>query len=293
MKIAITGSEGFVGQELIRECQKPKIDVLGIDIKKGSTLDYKFLSGDVKSAGFADLIPEGIDAIVHLAALSRDPDCKNRAYECFDINVMGTLNVIKTAMAKKAKQLIFASTEWVYGNFKEGEIKNEDTLINIAELTSEYALSKLVSEINLRQQYQYGFCPTTILRFGIVYGPRKNNWSAVESLFSSIKNNDEVTVGSLKTGRCFIHVSDVARGIIKSIGLDGFNIVGLEGNNLVTLGDIIRVGQSILNKTVQINESDPEKVSARNISNEKAKKVLDWHPGIDLKEGLKSLLPFI
>lgn len=293
MKIVITGSEGFVGQELIRECQKQKIDVLGIDIKKGSNLDYEFRAGDIRSAGFSDLVPEGIDAIVHLAALSRDPDCKNRAYECFDMNVMGTLNVMKTTMAKKARQLIFASTEWVYGNFKEREIKSEDSFINIAELTSEYALSKIVSEANLRQQYQRGLCPTTILRFGIIYGPRKNNWSAVESILSSVKNNNEVSVGSLKTGRCFIHISDIAKGIIKSIGLDGFNIIGLEGNSLITLGDIIKTGQLILNKNVRVIESDFSKMSLRNISNEKAKKILGWHPEMNLEEGLKTLLPFI
>lgn len=293
MKIVVTGSESFVGQELIRECQRQKIDILGLDLEKRSNLDYEFQVGDIRSVVFADLIPEEIDAIVHLAALSRDPDCKNQAYECFDINVMGTLNVIKAAMKRKAKQLIFASTEWVYGNFQEGEIKNEDSLLDITRLTSEYALSKLVSEANLRQQYQYGLCPTTILRFGIIYGPRKNNWSAVESIFSSIKNNDEITVGSLKTGRCFIHVSDIAKGIIRSIGLEGFNVINLEGDNLITLDDIIKNGQLILNKTVRVIESDPSRVSLRNISNDKAKKTLNWHPEINLEEGLKTLLPFI
>ena len=293
MKIVITGSESFVGQELIRECQKQKIDVLGIDLKKAGSLDYEFKSGDIRVKDFADLVPEGIDAVIHLAALSRDPDCKNKAYECFDINVMGTMNVAKAAMAKNAKQLIFASTEWVYGNFKEGEVKDEDTLVNIADLTSEYALSKLVSEANLRQQYQYGLCPVTILRFGIIYGPRKNNWSAVESLMSSVKNNDEVVVGSLKTGRCFIHISDIVKGIVKSIGLPGFNIIGLEGNSLITLGDIIKTSQSILGKTVKITETDASKISVRNVSNDRAKKFLGWQPEMSLEEGLSSLLQYI
>jgi len=293
MKIVITGSESFVGQELIKECQKQKIDVLGLDLKKTSTLNYEFLVGDIRSEDFPNLIPEGVDAVVHLAALSRDPDCKNRAYECFDVNVMGTLNVARAAMAQNAKQLIFASTEWVYGDFKEGEIKDENTPTDIATLNSEYALSKLVSESNLRQQYQYGLCSTTILRFGIIYGPRKNNWSAVESIFSSTKHNDEITVGALNTGRCFVHISDIAKGIIKSIGLPGFNIIGLEGDKLVTLGDIINAGQLIFHKTIQITESNPDQVSIRNVSNKKAKQILGWQPEINLEEGLKTLLPFI
>ena len=54
------------------------------------------------------------------------------------------------------KQFIFASSEWVYDQFKEGVPKTENDLIDIANHTSEYALSKLVSEANLRQKYGSG-----------------------------------------------------------------------------------------------------------------------------------------
>jgi len=60
--------------------------------------------------------------------------------------------------------------------------------IDASQLNSEYALSKYVSEQNLRQKFQHGFCPTTILRFGIIYGSRKHNWSAVESLFHAVQS---------------------------------------------------------------------------------------------------------
>ena len=88
--------------------------------------------------------------MVHLAALSRDPDCKNKAIECFDVNVMGTLNLIKSTSVKNVKQFIFASSEWVYDKFIDSKEKNEESIINIENHFSEYALSKLVSESNLR-----------------------------------------------------------------------------------------------------------------------------------------------
>lgn len=293
MKIVITGSESFVGQELIKECQRQKIDVLGIDIKKVNDLDYEFQTGDIRSVGFADLIPEGADAIVHLAALSRDPDCKNKTYECFDVNVMGTLNLMRAAAVKHAKQFIFASSEWVYEKFVEGEEKDEEAVVNIAGHVSEYALSKLVSEANLRIQYKNGFCSAAVLRFGIIYGPRSANWSAVESIMSTVKNKEEVTVGSLKTGRRFVHVSDIARGIIKSIGLGGFEIINLSGDRLITLGEVIAESEKIFGKKVKITESNPSTISIRNPSNAKAKKLIGWQPQITLEEGLKSLLPFV
>src|SRR5262249_8241749 len=146
-------------------------------------------------------------------------------------------------------QFIFASSEWVYGDWKDASIvKDEDSLIDVQALNSEYALSKLVSEVNLRQKYQYGFCDVAILRFGIIYGPREKNWSAVESVFNAVKTQDEVTVGSLKTGRCFIHVDDIVVGIIASLGLKGFNVINLEGEGLITLGQIIETSKKILGK---------------------------------------------
>lgn len=248
MKIIITGSESFVGKELISQCLKQGISVVGFDLLDAPSSNYEYHKVDIRSPGVADVAPEGVDAIVHLAALSRDHDCKGKAYECFDINVMGTLNLIKVAQNKNIKQFIFASSEWVYDKFENNKEKDEDAYIDIANHTSEYALSKLVSEANLRQQYQQGFCPVTILRFGIIYGPRKTNWAAVESIMSSVKNKDEVAIGSLKSGRRFVHVSDIARGIIKSVGLTGFNIINLTAEHVITLGDIIGESEKIRQK---------------------------------------------
>ena len=97
----------------------------------------------------------------------------------------------------------------------------------------------------------------------------------------------------MKTGRCFIHVSDIASGIIKSIGLEGFNIINFQGNRLITLNDIIETSKKILNKNPKIIEKDPNNISIRNVSNEKAKKLLNWEPKIDLEEGLNNLNSFL
>jgi len=291
MKIFITGSESFIGKELISQCKKKGISYVGVDVIEPTGPNcYK---ADICSPAIADLIPERMDAIVHLAAMSRDSDCKNKASECFNCNVMGTLNLINAAERKNVKQFIFASSEWVYDSFKPGEIKDEDSFIDITNLRSEYALSKVVSEANLRQEYSHGFCATTILRFGIIYGPRTADFSAVESIFNSIMTKDQITVGSLKTARCFIHVSDIAAGIIKSIGFDGFNIINLQGDGPISLGDIIQQGSKFLNKNPKIIETDPNSPSIRNVSNKKAKTLLNWKPLIDLNSGFKSLVDIL
>lgn len=288
MNIVVTGSESFIGKELVSQSERQGINVVGLDSAGGTRSG--FIQADIRSGEIRELIPESADAIVHLAALSNDRDCSNNAYECFDVNVLGTLNLIRAAEARHVKQFVFASSEWVYGSFASDEEKDEDFPIDMSKLTSEYALSKLVSEINLRQKYQHGFCPVTILRFGIVYGPRKTPMSAVESLFHSVQSGNEIKVGSLQTARRFIHVTDIAAGIIRCMGLPGFNVINLQGDRLVSLGDIIDAAARLLDSCPKIIEHSPESKNIRNISNRKAGKLLKWRPGIDLDAGLKSLL---
>jgi len=293
MRIVITGAGSFVGKELIHQCKAKNFEIIGIDAIDLSSPDFEFHKCDIKSTKINDIIPENTDILVHLAALSRDPDCRGKAYECFDTNVMGTLNLIKTCLEKNVKQFIFASSEWVYDKFEEGKEKDENAFLDISNHTSEYALSKLVSEANLRQQFDNQLCPVTILRFGIIYGPRKSNWSAVESIASAVKNHDEVTVGSLKTGRRFIHVSDIANGIIQSFNITGFNIINLTADKIITLGEIIEKSQEIFKKSVKIIEKNPTNINIRNPSNQKAKQILNWQPKIGLIEGLKSINEYI
>ena len=286
MKLLITGCESFVGKALLSRCDTAGIDYLGIDMFKSQ--NPKCLQIDINSPAVVEIIPEEVDAFIHLAALSRDPDCKNRAYECFQNNVMGTLNLMNAAQVRKAKQFVFSSSEWVY-DFNGSEMKNEESPINIANHKSEYALSKLVSEANLRQKYQHGFCPTTILRFGIIYGPRPGNWSAVESLFNSTATQNEVSVGSLKTARCFIHVEDIVSGILASVGLPSFEIINLCGDSLISLGDVIQGSSEVLKRKVEIIEKDPTHPNLRPVSNSKAKKILSWKPEHSLLRGLETL----
>lgn len=291
MKIFVTGVASFIGQEVLRQCDKCGIDVVGVDLTSVGRLDCAI--ADIRDPLIANLIPEGADAIIHLAALSRDPDCRDKGYECFDANVLGTLNLVDAAHTRGVKQFIFASTEWVYTGFEEGREKTEDSGIDIQSLTSEYALSKLVTETNLQQKYSHGFCPVTILRLGIVYGPRASNWSAVEALLNSVSKQDEVAVGALATARRFIHVADVARAFRQSMGLEGFNIINVQGAEQVSLGDVIEMSKRLLGRQTVVSEKDSENPSIRRVSAEKAKKMIDFKAEISLEQGLRDVIAYL
>lgn len=298
MKIIVTGSESFVAKVLIAQCLAKGIEVTGFDFAKNSDLAYDFKKGDINDPAIGDLFPEGADALVHLAALSRNEDCIGKPYETFQTNVMGTLNLARAARAKGVKQFIFSSSDWVYEKFAPGEMKNEDSIINIAGHDSEYALSKLVSESNLRQIYlRDNAMGITVLRFSIIYGPRPvSKGGSVERIMNEAKTAEIITFsGSKKSGRCYMHVDDIARGIIAAIGRKDFQIVNLAGDQFVTLEDIVRTTEKFSGKAkpADIIEKDPAAIVARNVSNKKAKELLGWKPEIDIETGFKMVLPYL
>jgi len=287
MTLFITGSESFIGKNLIRLCNFAGIPVTGIDSAPASAKG--FVQGDILDTAVADAIPEGA-TVVHLAAISRDPDCRADPKRAFDVNVGGTLNLAAASKRRKAAQFIFASSEWVYGDVRNDEVQVESQPIDLTGMKSEYAITKLVGEQLLK--LDKAMETVTVLRFGIVYGPRAQNWSAVEALTNNVYRGNEIRVGSAKTARRFIHVDDICSGILAAQGRRGFEIFNLSGDTLVSLGDIVRIASEFLGKQTPVGESDPEKPSIRNPDNRNVRAELKWEPKLDMRAGLKTVLDF-
>ena len=288
MKLFVTGSESFIGRALFAHCKALGIEAVGVD---STTLaNPASRQADIRDSALADLIPEGA-TVVHLAAISRDPDCRADPRGAFDVNVGGTLNVAAAAQKRKAANLIFASSEWVYGDVRNDEVQLEDRPIDVTTMKSEYALTKIVGEQCLR--LACALPAVTVLRFGIVYGPRAANWSAVENLFNAVRTQDEVKVGAAKTARRFIHVDDIVSGILACRDRAGFEIFNLSGDRPVSLGEVIETSARLLGRSVRIVETNPSQPSIRNPDNKKAREALKWRPVLDLESGLKTVSEFL
>jgi len=284
MKVAVTGAESFVGRALIPHLLRRGAEVIGIDTVKPS-----FAGGvaiDVRNPALADHLPENADAIVHLAAVSREPDCASDPRLAFDVNVTGTANVIAAARRRGVRQVVFASSEWVYGDVSNDAIQNEETVIDPGRVRNEYAASKLAGEMALNVAGRRGLPAGTVLRFGIIYGPRPANWAAVEALLNMVRTKDEVAVGSLATARRFIHVDDIASGIVAAIGQSGFDIFNLAGAELISLKRVIESSCAVTGRSPRIVERDPTAVSIRNPVSDKASRVLGWTPAVTIDKGI-------
>lgn len=287
--ITMTGSESFIGSCLASVLDARGEAWTGIDT---ITRHKRTQRADIREASVADLMAEG-GTLIHLAAISRDGDCRQNPREAFDVNVGGTLNLIDAARRRGVRRFLFASSEWVYGEVANSEVQREDAPLDATRLVSEYALTKLAGERLLAGAGRRGDIPSiTVLRFGIVYGPRPSNWSAVEMLHDAVTHKDVVEVkGSLSTARRFIHVEDICSGILAAAALErpGFAVFNLSGDRLITLGEVIEESMRLCGRSPHVVEGQPQAVSVRNPDNAKARAELGWAPAFDLARGLATL----
>lgn len=290
MNIFITGSESYIGKNLLKIIDKKKFNIYTCDIKPIQKKNY--LKLDISSKTFIKKFPKNIDLIIHLAAISNDQECKKNKKKCFKTNISGTRNILKVIKLNKIKKLIFASTEWVYHDELAKKSTIENPNLNLKKLKSLYAKSKLKSEFDIKKFYLRNKIDISILRFGIIYGNRIKKGSAVESIFDQIMYKKILKIGSLNTARKYIHINDICESILKSISLNGFNIFNIQGNELVTLKKLIIFCQKIINKKIQIIETNPKNPSIRNISNEITNKKLRFKPKFKIYEGLRNIKMF-
>jgi UDP-glucose 4-epimerase len=283
----VTGSESFIGRELVRAAAASGARITTLDAVPAMRAGH--VRADIRDRDLASRIPADVDCVVHLAAISRDGDCKADPRLALDVNVIGTQNVIDAAVARGVRQFIFASSEWVYGEVERAGTQTERDAIDVSRVGGEYALSKLVGERLVANAAARSGMAGTVLRFGIVYGPRASNWSAVESLFAKTITEDTVTVGCGATARRFIHVSDIAAGILAAVGRTGFETFNLSGDSLVSLRDVVETAGRINERRLVLVESSPAAPSIRNPDNALAKASLDWRPAYDLERGLRTL----
>ena len=285
--VLVTGADGFVGRSLVSRLRKQGVEVIAIDA--GPSVEGT-VKADICDPEIEQLIPSQ-SIVIHLAALSTDGQCREEPEKAVQVNILGTLNLANVSRKKNARQFIFASSEWVYGDTGGGEVKTETSPVDIATLTSVYAVTKAATEPILRSE----IAPENVtnLRFGIVYGPRPDSWSAVERLLVDVSEQSTIQVGSKLTGRRFIYIDDLVDGILASIGQPGFNTFNLNGNDLVTIGDIIATSAELLSRTPEVIQASPDDWVQRNPSNALAVSTLDWSPRYNIVQGIREVAEYL
>jgi UDP-glucose 4-epimerase len=295
MKVLVTGGAGFIGSNLVDRLVESNHDVTVLDnLSTGNIINLnkvknkiKFLNVDITKNKLDDYF-ENIDQVFHLAGLADIvPSIKNpKAY--FDVNLLGTMNVLEASKNKKIKKFIYAASASCYG-IPSDYPTNEKSKI---DPKYPYALTKYLAEEMVIHWARVYKMPNISLRFFNAYGPRSRTtgvYGAVFGVFLAQKlaNKPLTIVGDGNQTRDFIHVSDLVEAIILAAQKGkNFEIYNVGGGKEISVNSIANM---ISNDKVYIHKrpGEPNR-SLADIS--KIKSELNWEPKIDIKNGVKMLI---
>jgi len=261
MRIIITGGEGFIGSNLALKLLNKNIRVSSIDFRKEN--NYLEINGidqykaDIRNYNSLKNTINGVDGVIHLAALSRVIWAEKHTQLCLDSNIKGTLNVLEAIQKSKNKPwFILGSSREVYGETNGSPISESNQLepINI------YGISKLSAEKITRLYSSKHNINSVILRFSNVYGGLNDIFDRVTPKFVLQSLMDKpVQINGGEQIFDFTHIDDTVDGILASIDYlnnngnerinDSFHILPGEANTLQKLASNI---QNILNKEIEV-----------------------------------------
>jgi UDP-N-acetylglucosamine 4-epimerase len=307
MKILITGGAGFIGsnlaEALLSDARVSLVRVLD-NLSTGLMANiepflhvagFEFIQGDIRDYDTCLLACDGIDAIVHHAALGSVPRSITDPLTTNEVNITGTLNVFTAAKEQGIKRVVYAASSSTYGD-STNLPKVEEVIGNPL---SPYAVTKYVNEL-YAQVYALRFDLEPIgLRYFNIFGPRQNPagpYAAVIPLFmqSVLRNEPPVINGDGMISRDFTHVSNAVQANLKALFTNNpsavnqvYNIACGSSTSLTELFHTIREIAGIDIEPVY----GPPRVgdipySLADIS--KAKNLLEYSPEVEIREGLES-----
>jgi UDP-glucose 4-epimerase len=295
MKILITGGSGFIGSHVVEHYQG-KAEVVVLDNfrtghrKNLDGLDCTLVEGSILDRDLLGKVIEGVNVVIHLAALVSVPESMQRPAETVDINVHGLLNVLEASRKAGVSKLCFASSAAVYG--ENPESPKIETMT--PDPRSPYAVTKLDGEYYCGLYSREGWVRTAALRFFNVFGPRQDPDSAYAAavpkfLEKAVRNEPLTIFGDGGQTRDFIHVKDIAGALAflaEHPGVEGVFNAGYGSS--VTIGELAARTIELAGSKSEIIHAPPRLGDIRH-SCASSQKLRDagWQPMFDLEKGLE------
>jgi len=305
-RVLVTGGAGFIGSNLVdrlvREGYRVGIlddfstgEISNIDsgdIEKGRVQIHR---GDITDYQFVRAVVKDYEAIYHEAALPsvarsiEDPILVN------NVNVTGTLNLLKSAVDLKVKKVVYASSSSVYG--ESAKLPKVETMASLP--VSPYGASKLAAENYCRVFAKVYGLQTVCLRYFNVYGPRQKygHYSGVIPIFITRLANDlpPVIFGDGEQLRDFTFVEDVVEANLLALRreVSAGEVLNIASGGTTSINELATLLAELMGKPQILAEHAAERpgdIRASHADIGSAREVLGYEPKFVPAQGLPTVI---
>ncbi len=295
MKILLTGGAGFIGSHIAEAYIAEGHEVMIIDDlshgkKENIPPEAEFVQIDIRSKKIEKIIKDFKPQVLnHHAAQINLRYSIEHPVEDAEINILGMLNLVEAFRKVGGKKVIFASSGGaIYG--ETDQIPSPETLF--PSPLSPYGTAKLTGENYLRNFYLTYDLPYIALRYSNVYGPRQYPLgdAGVIAIFilKILEGETPVIYGDGTQTRDFIYVKDVAEANLRATDSDFCGEINIGTGKETSVNRLFEIISSILNYhgNPVHGEAVSGEVSRSALDNSLARKILNWEPKTNLREGI-------
>jgi len=292
----VTGGAGFIGSHVTDELVAAGHEVTVIDDLSGGFVDNinpaaNFIQGSVTDV---DLIEDAFeryhfDYIFHLAAYAAEGLSHFIRRFNYTNNLIGSTTLLNAAVRQGCRCFVFTSSIAVYG---AGQVPMTEDMT--PEPEDPYGIAKYAFELDLHAARRLFGLDYIIFRPHNVYGERQNIGDKYRNVIGIFMNNVMqglpcTVFGDGKQTRAFSHITDIAPGIARSVGVcEAYNqVFNIGADTPYSVLELAEVVQTAMGKRTGVRHLEPRKeVVHAHSSHEKAARILGCKPAISLTEGI-------
>ena len=281
-RILVTGDSGFVGSHLAAELRRQEAEVLTLTERDGCLTDIR------EWPKVRDLGGKWgrVDLVYHLAALMFVPYSFENPRETYEVNVLGTLNILELCRLCGVEKVVFASS-YVYGHPQYLPVDEEHPL----NPTNPYARSKVVGEALCKAYYEDYKLNCTILRPFNIYGEGQSDSFLIPSILKQLVSG-KIELRDPEPRRDFLYISDAIEAYLKAgeYARSDFEIINIGYGVSYSVDNIVRKVLEVWGQEVEVSYQHQRRRGeimdvVANV--QKAKEKLGWEPKVDFEEGMR------
>jgi UDP-glucose 4-epimerase len=297
MRVAVTGGGGFIGSHVVDHLLAAGHEVRVIDAApqwRHPSAEYRTV--DLLRSDLLDAVLAGQQAVFHLAGAADVNDVAADPVRAVRLNVEGTARVLQAARLAGVGRVVLASTVWVYGaTVGQGE-RTESAAVDLARAGHVYVSTKLAAELLVHSYREMYGQESTILRYGIPYGPRMRDALVVARFVRAAQDGQPIRIaGTGEQQRSYVYVEDLADAHVRSLlPAAAGRTIALEGGTPVSVREIAETVRSLVRPVpVEYGPARAADYQGMSVSSALAKELLDWSPVTPFAEGVRRYVDWL